>query len=39
MARYIDNGVTKFVLRPNSPPAAWAQELDFLTDTLFDLQT
>ncbi len=37
--QYIDNGVTKFVLRPNSPPAAWGPELDFLTDTLFDLQT
>lgn len=35
---YIDNGVTKFVVRPTSPPATWREELDFLTDTLFDLQ-
>ena len=37
--QYIDNGVTKFVLRPSTPPATWGQELDFLSDTLFDLQT
>jgi probable F420-dependent oxidoreductase len=37
--RYVDNGVTKFVVRPNAPPASWDEELDFLADTLFDLQT
>ena len=37
--QFIDNGVTKFVLRPTAPPATWAQELDFLADALFDLQT
>jgi hypothetical protein len=37
--RYVDNGVTKFVVRPTAPPASWDTELDFLADTLFDLQT
>jgi hypothetical protein len=37
--RYVDNGVTKFVVRPNAPPASWDKELDFLTDTILDLQT
>ena len=37
--QYVDNGVTKFVVRPNAPPASWDKELDFLADTLFDLQT
>jgi hypothetical protein len=37
--RYVDNGVTKFVLRPSAPPATWARELEFLADALFDLQT
>jgi probable F420-dependent oxidoreductase len=37
--RYIDNGVTKFVVRPNVPPTSWHDELHYLADTLFDLQT
>ena len=37
--RYVDNGVTKFVVRPNAPPESWDSELDFLADTLFDLQS
>jgi probable F420-dependent oxidoreductase len=37
--RYIDNGVTKFVVRPTAPPASWHEELDFIAETLFDLQT
>jgi len=37
--QYIDNEVTKFVLRPTAPPVTWAQELDFLAEALFDLQT
>ena len=37
--RYVDNGVTKFVVRPSAPPASWDAELGFLAQTLFDLQT
>ena len=37
--RYVDNGVTKFVVRPNVPPESWEKELDDLADTLFGLQT
>ena len=37
--RHIDNGVTKFVVRPNVPPASWESELHFAAETLFDLQT
>jgi probable F420-dependent oxidoreductase len=37
--RYIDNGVTKFVVRPTAPPASWDTELQFLADALFDLQS
>ena len=37
--RYVDNGVTKFVVRPNVPPEAWEKELHHLADTLFGLQT
>jgi len=36
--RYVDNGVTKFVVRPNVPPESWETELHHLADTLFDLQ-
>jgi probable F420-dependent oxidoreductase len=39
VGRYVDNGVTKFVVRPNAPPESWSAELDFLADTLLDLQT
>ena len=37
--RYVDNGVTKFVVRPNVPPESWEAALHYLADTLFDLQT
>lgn len=36
--RYVDNGVTKFVVRPNVPPESWELALHYLADTLFDLQ-
>ncbi|HUP74671.1 MAG TPA: LLM class flavin-dependent oxidoreductase [Acidimicrobiales bacterium] len=37
--RYVDNGVTKFVVRPNVAPESWEAELHHIADTLFDLQT
>jgi probable F420-dependent oxidoreductase len=35
--RYVDAGVSKFVLRPLGQVAAWDDELDWLTDTVLDL--
>jgi probable F420-dependent oxidoreductase len=37
--RYIENGVTKFVVRPVAAPESWGEELEFLADALLDLQT
>ena len=36
--RYVDNGVTKFVVRPNVAPDSWEPALHYIADTLFDLQ-
>ena len=36
--RHVDNGVTKFVVRPSIAPESWETELDYLADTLLDLQ-
>jgi probable F420-dependent oxidoreductase len=35
--RYVDAGVSKFVLRPLGQVAAWDDELDWLADTVLDL--
>ncbi len=37
--RYVDVGLSKFVVRPLLPPASWADELDALADAVGDLQT
>ena len=37
--RWIDVGFTKVVVRPLTPPADWALELDHLATTVLDLQT
>jgi probable F420-dependent oxidoreductase len=37
--RLTDAGLSKFVVRPTGPARAWDAELDWLADTLLDLQT
>jgi probable F420-dependent oxidoreductase len=37
--RYIDAGLSKFVIRPLAPVASWAQEAAWLADSILDLQT
>jgi probable F420-dependent oxidoreductase len=37
--RLTDAGLSKFVVRPTTPVASWDAELDWLADTLLDLQT
>lgn len=39
LKRYIDSGLSKFVLRPVSPIGPWAEELGWLADAVLDLQT
>ncbi len=39
IARYIDAGLSKFVVRPLSPVASWAEEAGWLADAILDLQT
>jgi probable F420-dependent oxidoreductase len=39
VSRLVDNGLSKFVLRPSSPLGGWAEELDWLADTVLDLQS
>jgi probable F420-dependent oxidoreductase len=39
IARLTDSGMSKFVVRPASTVTAWPDELDWLADTLLDLQT
>ena len=37
--RYVDAGLSKFVVRPLAPVASWAEEAQWLADALLDLQT
>lgn len=37
--RYIDAGLSKFVIRPLAPVASWAEEAAWLADAILDLQT
>lgn len=39
VARWVDAGFTKFVVRPVEPPADWPAELQRLADAVLDLQT
>ena len=39
IARYVDAGFTKLVVRPADPPAEWGPELRRLADDVLDLQT
>lgn len=39
VGRYVDNGISKFVLRPVEPVGAWDRELAWLADAVLDLQT
>jgi probable F420-dependent oxidoreductase len=37
--RYVDAGLSKFVVRPLAPVASWAEEAVWLGDAIIDLQT
>ena len=37
--RYVDAGLSKFVVRPLAPVASWAEESAWLGDAILDLQT
>jgi probable F420-dependent oxidoreductase len=37
--RYVDAGLSKFVVRPLAPVASWAEEAAWLGDAILDLQT
>jgi probable F420-dependent oxidoreductase len=37
--RYVDAGLSKFVVRPIGPVASWAEEAAWLGDAILDLQT
>lgn len=37
--RYIDSGLSKFVVRPLAPSSSWAEEVAWLADAILDLQT
>jgi probable F420-dependent oxidoreductase len=37
--RYLDAGLSKFVVRPLAPVASWAEEAGWLGDAILDLQT
>jgi probable F420-dependent oxidoreductase len=37
--RYVDAGLSKFVVRPLAPVASWAEEAVWLADAIFDMQT
>lgn len=39
IGRYVENGLSKFVLRPSEPVASWGRELDWLAGAVLDLQT
>ena len=37
--RYLEAGVSKFVLRPAITPPAWSDEVEWLSDTVLDMQS
>jgi alkanesulfonate monooxygenase SsuD/methylene tetrahydromethanopterin reductase-like flavin-dependent oxidoreductase (luciferase family) len=37
--RYVDAGLSKFVVRPLAPVGSWAEEAAWLSDAILDLQT
>jgi probable F420-dependent oxidoreductase len=37
--RYVDAGLSKFVVRPLAPVASWAEEAAWLSDAILDMQT
>jgi hypothetical protein len=37
--RYVDAGLSKFVVRPLAPVASWTEEAAWLADAILDLQT
>ena len=39
IARYIDAGLSKFVVRPLAPVSSWTEEAAWLADAILDLQT
>jgi len=39
LGRLIDNGMSKFVVRPVAPVESWPDELEWLAGTVLDLQT
>ena len=39
IGRYIDVGLSKFVVRPLAPVASWTEEASWLADAILDLQT
>jgi probable F420-dependent oxidoreductase len=39
IAQLINEGLSKFVVRPVAPPGNWEEELAWLADTILDLQT
>jgi probable F420-dependent oxidoreductase len=39
VARWVDAGFSKLVVRPSTPPASWGPELRRLADDVLDLQT
>lgn len=39
LARYVDAGLSKFVVRPAVPVMSWAEEAEWLADAVLDLQT
>jgi alkanesulfonate monooxygenase SsuD/methylene tetrahydromethanopterin reductase-like flavin-dependent oxidoreductase (luciferase family) len=39
IARYLDAGLSKFVVRPAAPVAAWEEEVQWLAAAILDLQT
>jgi hypothetical protein len=39
IARYVEAGLSKFVLRPAASVASWPQEVEWLSEAVLDLQT
>lgn len=39
LGRYLDAGLSKFVLRPAVSPSAWSEEVEWLADAVLDMQS